>query len=699
MSKKATKSSKTPVDIHAIPDGEFHFTDEQKQLLAEFEATNPLAVDDSVNEMPKIEFFLQNLTPTQQALVDFVHDVTAGKSIDKDRWLEAVVDYIRTYDTSMVFWYVFNQLEIHLPQNHYTLFGIIELYVLMLSCFDNYSIARDLPYPNNYHMYHFIRRHLTDKATLIEQLKPLQATRFHYLKHSRVQDFFVYVFPDDMIATANLKDLKLTENGDEMWRFFYAIPVFAKSYAQRVRNYTPRGFDQNAYEKGMNETYLLYTIAHQQTAVIQLIDAYFQRTAEMNQSGDWRKSDYPKIRNNLNFLEAYHHLDVLDFLTIYANDTIVEKYLKNWLKRYPLVTLNHFLAKIPERHPWCATVLKNLITTTLMNNPTFIAPLQAMLDDTQQALLAEIIALIPKDVLENMDNEPVKPQAKSTAKKDDTPKALKFPELPLQRFNKPIITSLPQLKSDEFPHHPKEELLAVAEILNEPEKYLFTYFSDDDTQELEILKQYYANFDTDQKCLAHFYVLPSVLISERYQRIKSGQEAFRASDYQNFRYPQDIRTDSPVSRPFGIYHWSVRQIILQKMSVIIRQALFQADFILGLHGAFKKSGVDLNLLQSDLLIYLRCNGEQAIETVMSHYSPLYENAEEFYKIKLLQYIGYYQFVPFFLNAFNTKTKKDMMERYFKDFPQTVLDETVYLLFTKQTDETLKKAKKKCQAIF
>ena len=136
------------------------------------------------------------------------------------------------------------------------------------------------------------------------------------------------------------------------------------------------------------------------------------------------------------------------------------------------------------------------------------------------------------------------------------------------------------------------------------------------------------------------------------------------------------------------------KIILKLLPYPLKVAVYLGGYV---EFYFNKYSGEVPSLLVCLFNFMNEQTPESIDCVVQKFAPYFVKERDY--PNLMKPIVSYQVVLYFLNAFDTKTKSHLMTYYFQQHPQIVLNEAVYLLFTNQSSDTLKKAKKKCQTIF
>lgn len=149
--------------------------------------------------------------------------------------------------------------------------------------------------------------------------------------------------------------------------------------------------------------------------------------------------------------------------------------------------------------------------------------------------------------------------------------------------------------------------------------------------------------------------------------------------------------------PYFDYKYTTNTI-LKLLPFSLQLALFKGNYIETFFDKYLSSNYSqVTYLLDSLFNFMSGQSEEAINCVLHKFVPYFNKSPNM--PILYEPIISYQAVPYFLNAFNSKTNAHLMLEYFKLNPLTVIYETVYLLFTKQTNEPLKKAKKNAKLFF
>lgn len=657
----------------AEPDGTFHWTKKYKKMLAEFEETDPLA-------LPKYQYGASWSQQTysfrdNETIGDYVSDVVSGQQTFNQKALEALLE--KHYEKSCQS-FVYNDILGSLSKTK-TYTQLLEVMAMgMWHQFHTLGMSYDnFNYP------------LPDMFVLLQEQKQKDTPKIIACAQKLVEKYptpavrisIFFLFPEHIdFVTGDKKHIKQITHYfyRHFMRFFNHPEVFGLVYAYA---FAP----SYSKEYSWSEPLFLLNIKHRQSDVIQMVDAYLIACTEYSPSTGFLKKNLPKVRKNFQLLRAYHHADALKLLLSYSHETIILPELAKWVERYPIFTLVHLSKSLNKKN------VSTLIKDSLYKNPLLIEPLmQALQDDkalkntilslttdiTQEQIQQALDAKVA--ILEQKNEQPKKP-------KKITSKRLIYPALPLTR----ITTETQITVCDTLDDTEKYYKNSFIELIKNPEKYLYPIFEEiNQPAELAILKANYDNFCDDKKWLANIFMKPSVLTLDNFNQI----ERFKDNDF--FMRPDKEKLYNTTE---SINYSSVVSMVLKRLSMSIRSAIFMGDFPVNkLRYRYR-----LGALYPDVLAFFHDRPDDEVANIMvTKYFPLYDNLRSSReKLSFISNIVHHISVPYLIDAFNTKKSKRYMDDYFQKNPETVINETIYLLFTKQTDPQLKKTQKNAKVLF
>lgn len=687
----------TNVDIHAQPDGTFHWTKRFEKVLAEFETTNPLEYDYPWQGFRYAdnyrEFTVHPSYPAENAVYDFSEALLSGKSLDIALWSELLETLFAQPNSSEILKHVFYKFERHYQphKSPIQLVDMLELYAHAIVAESKKNDGNYMSLPSIFDMYLYFYYELNKIEAYEESeiyqamLATAKALKQSYPDKKALTDTLDVLFPKAFNLSPNLVNdyLYAYVYQYDFMRFFDDVPVFANIYAYKFCH-------------KLSEPHLIYTVKHHGINVIQLVRSslpyYRNYMASYNDDIIFAKKYLSKLRQNLRILDAYHHVDVLDFLVEYAYEIEVEKFLNNWIERYPIFTMTRLL----ENYAQMSAV--SLVKKAVHDNPLLIEPLKQGLSDKAQSVLTKMVVDISSEAIEQAKQalkEEQLQQAKTTATsknikkkrdKSSSPKVLRFPTLSLECIEATPKVNLDRLNQYEYlgtlQDYENERLLTV---LDNPEEVLFNLYRDD--VERDIIVNRYQKLTDEQKLLAICMLKPSVIDSDKYEQALQGSYLFTKDDYHFFH-----TNDS---------YDSILLIALRKLPSTLKLAIVHHDMPFRMLGVAKSDSA-LSLLMT-LSIHMLLSFDKAVIPIITQFLPDMHLSQTSYiqdkKMAIASAIGNEQSVPYLLSTYKTKTYAHFTKGFFHDFPDALLNAVIYLLFTKQTVPLLKKAKTNARAVF
>lgn len=362
MSKK-TKN----IDIHAKPDGTFYWTKKYEKMLAEFEQSKPFECSYDGNGGYNPEIHPEHFQPEEMAFYEYYQAIKAGETLDLEKWSSFLADLFAMPDSySFLLQHVFNQFcKAHLTQSiPIALTDLLSVYahiVLASSAHPDNHVST----PDTEDL--FIRKRIPSPVAEHPEYQAL-VTLAKKLMDAHPQSDSLHteltlLFPQELGLMA---DMVADYHSAYLYRqdfmaFFDQPDIFANLYAY-------------AFYHDISEPHLLLMIKHHGTAVTQAIKTSFSTYINTMYFGSgyepFAKQYYGKVRKNLRILDAYHHVDVLDFLVEYANELEVVNFINKWIERYPIFTLSHLIENYAHKNS-----ALGLIKSALHKNPLLIEPL------------------------------------------------------------------------------------------------------------------------------------------------------------------------------------------------------------------------------------------------------------------------------------------------------------------------------------
>lgn len=285
-------------------------------------------------------------------------------------------------------------------------------------------------------------------------------------------------------------------------------------------------------------------------------------------------------------------------------------------------------------------------------------------------------------------------------------KPLKIPSLTLQRLPfSPKLEPEMMLKHHRYFNNYLKTLLENLDmLLTHPEDYLYKFYeSEGKKQELEQLQMNYSSYDKSQKILVYMFLKPSVIISEKYHKALVGDYLFTASDFIEDIWLSSISFALTSSKDW--FAIAVKQLPtnLQKAFLLGENPL---TYWCRPHESYSWLGKDtyselvLNLWR---YVALDSSDKALLDSFFERYLPTIRQTDnKFLQQNLYAFIADFDHpkaVEDILHFFTTKKLKPYAERYFTRFPQTLINECLYLMFTPANDESAKKAKKHANVFF
>ncbi len=577
---------------------------------------------------------------------------------DVDTWQALVTDVtvsIAGDSRIAVYQFHFYELEKNFKQlTHISGVDILDMYVVIfltdLKLYKGYKTIL------NKNMYHFIQRHLELSDDILVKAKYWLAK---YSEMADIQLFMQHLFPIEL--NINKEDIKTDIYRDNYTIFFYDLPKFIKVY----------------YEcNELTEAELLWFISNAPEMLVH-----------------FKRSIYLK-RGHLTILRRFHNTHVLN---LWLRSFGANKYLENnWLDKYPLFTIVRLLENDKD----------HLVKNYLKKNLLVLKPLQELLQEknntdalsklqeiTQEFTAKEIAQAeidfnnLPKDkkALNALKRQNKKPSA--TTKTQTKTAKLKWLTLPLQRFEH-TDTCNPKYLGKKASFELSEWGRKTFDIFY---KYDWCDFSstivdmyertkDIDKSEHQILQANFDKLSLQQRYLCMF-VKASVIVAH-YADMLTGEYKLTANDY--------IHLD--LTNHIGLKTFSPEDLITLTLSKTDEQhdkILFQADFPFNDYiGTRKQTKSVIPLLEA----YVRVCGDAGIAKALEVMDKLHDQRLEF--LPIAQAIDSPVIVPYLLKNMHYTT-----DDYMKKYLTTVIDEVVYLSFTKQTDSLLKKAKTNAKKLF
>lgn len=695
--------------LHATPDGTFHWTKRHKKILAELEATKPFA---TIPEYSHSEHWLSKEIAYDQdnagqvAIEVYVNDVINGiHPFSKDTWAKALDHFNgqqRNWTTRIQFG-VFSRLSTHMELNE-----LLDILAFTMVHEEDNSVRRLSSYHQNRYPLHdmFVLLQAQPVEKKAEALVFAQQIVDNY-KHNLASIAMYFLFPHDITiyTEPNTTQFDVKENMrsfDEIEshfdRFFHDATSFGICYSECYRYWYDK---QNSW----SEPYFLLMIKHQKTLVVDMMRPYI-KTCQYNHHNGFHAPT--KVRKNFKLLSCYHHRDVLDFLLSYSYTSNSISFIKQWIDNYPLFSLERLCIGLQsEQDKEAINNIRGLIKNALNDNPLLIAPLQEKLKSQPSqninndmpidllSMLQEMTANITEADIQNALDVQIhklipKQKTKRTATKPTVKKTLRFPTLPItqikanERVNNQKIHANSQMGG-----RWQEEIEA---IIKNPEEQLYPRYAD--KKEADIVRKNFDKWDETQRYLALFTLKPSLICSEKYQQAKAGNVLFSKDDYTNVS-KKNVLSDSNIRDYFYVLG-----TVFTLLPDTLKIAIINGDF----------SPSHFHYDDNFRIRYLYCLCEDVLLTIPKQtltgvtkllpYFATYGNTwQPAILLEILPYLGNHQAARYVINYINTKTNNHITKQYYKDFPDVIVNEAVYLLFSKQDDSFLKKVKKNARGFF
>ncbi len=496
-------------------------------------------------------------------------------------------------------------------------------------------------------MYHFIQRHLELSDDILVKAKYWLAK---YSEMADIQLFIQHLFPIEL--DIDKEDIKTDIYRDNYTIFFYDLPKFIKVYYK--------------YNE-LTEAELLWFISNAPEMLV-----HFERSIYLK-------------RGHLTILRRFHNVNVL---YLWLNNFGMDNYIKEkWLAKYPLFTLLLLLRNTDKER------ITDLIRDYLNENLLVLKPLQELLQGSNKTddlnTLQKIIRGFTTDEIKASEIAfaDLFEDKKALKKTNSVSKKLKWLTLPLQRFEhtdtcnpkylgKKASFGLSEWGRETFDIFYKYDWCDFSSTIVD----MYERTKDIDKSEHQILQANFDKLSLQQRYLSMF-VKASVIVAH-YENMLTGEYKLTANDY--------IHLD--LTNHIGLKTFSPEDLIALTLSKTDEQhdkILFQANFPFNDYiGTREQTKSVIPLLEA----YVRVCGDAGIAKALDVMGKIHNQRLEF--LYIAKAIDSPVIVPHLL-----KNMHYSIDDYMKKHLTTVIDEVVYLSFTKQTDSLLKKAKTNAKKLF